>query len=131
MIKDIVNWIKTYAKENKRKTLVVGISGGIDSAVVSTLCAMTKMKTIVVSMPIEQIEEQHDLSIDHGEWLEQKFSKILKYAQNVPLPKPWFGLIYSLCPTWRPQHPRPLRKQGPTACSAPPTYARELVPLGR
>ena len=76
MIEDIINWIKTYAKENKRKTLVVGISGGIDSAVVSTLCAMTKMKTIVVSMPIEQIEEQHDLSIDHGEWLEQKFRNV-------------------------------------------------------
>ena len=76
MIKDIVNWIKTYAKENKRKTLVVGISGGIDSAVVSTLCAMTKLPTIAVSMPIAQLSEQHDLSMDHGNWLENKFTNV-------------------------------------------------------
>jgi len=72
----ISNWIKDYAKENKRKTLVVGISGGIDSAVVSTLCAMTKIPTIAVSMPCEQIEEQHDLSNSHGEWLVNKFKNV-------------------------------------------------------
>jgi len=72
----IADWIKLYAKSNNRKTLVVGISGGIDSSVVSTLCAMTKMKTIVVSMPINQLEAQHDLSIAHGEWLENKFSNV-------------------------------------------------------
>ena len=47
---DIVKWIKAYADDNKIKTLVVGISGGIDSSVVSTLCAMTKLPTIAVSM---------------------------------------------------------------------------------
>ena len=63
MLQDkISNWIKTYAKEHNRRSLVVGISGGIDSSVVSTLCAMTKMPTIAVSMPINQIESQHDLS---------------------------------------------------------------------
>ena len=67
----IVAWLKEYAEKNNRKTLVIGISGGIDSSVVSTLCAMTKLKTIVVSMPINQIESQHDLSIEHGEWLEK------------------------------------------------------------
>ena len=51
----IVDWIKDYAQNNKRKTLVVGISGGIDSSVVSTLCAMTKLPTIAVSMPIAQL----------------------------------------------------------------------------
>lgn len=73
---EISDWIKDYAKSNNRKTLVVGISGGIDSAVVSTLCAMTKMPTIAVSMPINQIEDQHDLSIDHGNWLESKFKNV-------------------------------------------------------
>ena len=73
---DIVQWIKTYANDNKIKTLVVGISGGIDSAVVSTLCAMTKLPTIVVSMPIAQLSEQHDLSMEHGSWLEQKFTNV-------------------------------------------------------
>ena len=73
---DIVQWIKTYANDNKIKTLVVGISGGIDSAVVSTLCAMTKLPTIAVSMPIAQLSEQHDLSMEHGSWLEQKFTNV-------------------------------------------------------
>lgn len=72
----IVEWIKEYAEVNNRKTLVVGISGGIDSSVVSTLCAMTKLRTIAVSMPINQIESQHDLSMDHGEWLLDKFDNV-------------------------------------------------------
>jgi len=77
MLQDkISKWVKRYANENNRKTLVVGISGGIDSSVVSTLCAMTRMKTIAVSMPINQIESQHDLSMDHGSWLEEKFNNV-------------------------------------------------------
>ncbi len=76
VIQKIVNWIKTYAQQNKRVSLVVGISGGIDSAVVSTLAAMTGLKTHVVSMPIKQIESQHDLSIKHGKWLEKKFKNV-------------------------------------------------------
>ena len=72
----IVDWIKDYAQNNKRKTLVVGISGGIDSSVVSTLCAMTKLPTIAVSMPIAQLSEQHDLSMEHGSWLENKFINV-------------------------------------------------------
>ena len=73
---NISNWIKNYAKTNSRKTLVVGISGGIDSAVVSTLCAMTNLPTIAVSMPIAQIEDQHDLSMAHGDWLTDKFTNV-------------------------------------------------------
>ena len=78
----IVDWIKDYAEKNKRKTLVVGISGGIDSSVVSTLCAMTKLPTIAVSMPINQIESQHDLSMDHGEWLEDKFDNVVEKGKD-------------------------------------------------
>ena len=71
----IADWIKSTPNDNKIKTLVVGISGGIDSSVVSTLCAMTKLPTIAVSMPIAQLSEQHDLSMEHGSWLENKFTK--------------------------------------------------------
>ena len=78
--KRIVEWIKQYAKDNNRETLVIGISGGIDSSVVSTLCAMTKMKTIAVSLPLNQIEEQHDLSMDHGDWLSNKYKNV--YGQS-------------------------------------------------
>ena len=48
----ISNWIKNYAVKNSFDSLIIGISGGIDSAVTSTLCAITNLKTFVVSMPI-------------------------------------------------------------------------------
>ena len=71
----IKNWIDSYCKNTSfdPKTLVVGISGGIDSAVVSTLCALTGRKTIALSMPIKQIKSQHDLSLKHGEWLTSNY----------------------------------------------------------
>ena len=50
----IVKWIKKYAQDNGIEILTVGISGGIDSALTSKLCALTGIKTIVVSMPIHQ-----------------------------------------------------------------------------
>ena len=63
----ISNWIKNYVSNmpNKAQSLVIGISGGIDSSVSSTLSAMTGLKTIVLSMPIKQKNTQHDLSLKH------------------------------------------------------------------
>jgi len=61
---------------NEPETLVVGISGGIDSSVTSTICALTGKKTIVLSMPIKQIKEQQDLSLKHQEWLKEKFENV-------------------------------------------------------
>ena len=75
---DITDWIKSYAEKNDMSTLVVGISGGVDSAVVSTLCAKTTLNTIEVSMPIKQIESQNNLSINHGLWLTKKLNKNFK-----------------------------------------------------
>jgi|TARA_B110000438_G_scaffold235786_1_gene232654 NAD+ synthase len=76
--KIIKKWINDYCKDSSfsPKSLVVGISGGIDSSVVSTLCALTGIKTIVLSMPIKQLKSQHDLSIKHGNWLKSKFKNI-------------------------------------------------------
>ena len=76
LIPNIINWIEDYATTNKFSTLVIGISGGVDSSVVSTLCAKTNLNTIVVSMPIKQIKEQHNLSLKHGEWLEKQFNNV-------------------------------------------------------
>ena len=73
-IEYISNWIRTYSNNNFN--LVIGISGGIDSAVTSTLCAKTKLKTILVSMPIRQNNNQHSLSLEHIEWLKSKFSNV-------------------------------------------------------
>ena len=74
----IKDWILNYVNSmpKKAKSLVVGISGGVDSSVTSTLCAMTGLKTIVVSMPIKQILSQHDLSLKHKEWLTNKFKNV-------------------------------------------------------
>jgi len=74
----IKDWILNYANSmpKKAQSLVIGISGGIDSSVTSALCAMTGLKTIVVSMPIKQIASQHDLSLKHKEWLKDKFKNI-------------------------------------------------------
>jgi len=71
----IKNWILNYINSMPKKvnSLVVGISGGIDSSVTSTLCAMTGTKTIVLTMPIKQISSQHNLSLKHEKWLKNKF----------------------------------------------------------
>jgi NAD+ synthase len=76
----ITKWIKSYATKNKIDTLVVGVSGGIDSAVVSTLCARTGLYTIAVSMPIRQSEHTHDLSVRHGQWLKDNFELVDHYT---------------------------------------------------
>jgi NAD+ synthase len=77
----IVKWIKDYADENKIQSLVVGVSGGIDSAVVSTLCAETGLPTFPLGMPIHQDSDQESLSDIHLAWLEKKYKnvKILKF----------------------------------------------------
>jgi len=74
----IQKWIDEYCNSVsfELKSLVVGVSGGVDSSVVSTLCALTGRKTIVLSMPIKQKKKQYDLSISHGNWLAKKFSNV-------------------------------------------------------
>tara|TARA_B100002051_G_scaffold240245_1_gene244030 strand:- start:276 stop:1013 length:738 start_codon:yes stop_codon:yes gene_type:complete len=78
----IKNWIQNYVNTMpaKANSLVIGISGGIDSSVSSTLCALTGMKTIVLSMPIKQKSIQHDLSLKHQEWLKKNFSNVEGYT---------------------------------------------------
>ena len=78
----ISNWIKNYVNNmpKKARSLVIGVSGGIDSSVSSTLSAMTGLRTIVLSMPIKQKAEQHDLSQKHKEWLKNKFSNVEGYT---------------------------------------------------
>ena len=83
--KFISNWIKTYVDQMpvKAQSLVVGISGGIDSSVSSTLSAMTGLKTIVLTMPIKQIKNQHNLSLRHQEWLIKNFKNVEAHTINL------------------------------------------------
>ena len=84
-VKYISNWIKTYIDQmpSKAQSLVIGISGGIDSSVSSTLSAMTGLKTIVLSMPIKQKSHQHDLSLKHQEWLVKNFTNVEAHTVNL------------------------------------------------
>ena len=74
----IKDWILNYVNSmpKKAESLVIGISGGIDSSVSSTLSAMTGLKTIALSMPIKQKDTQHDLSLRHQEWLKENFKNV-------------------------------------------------------
>ena len=81
----IKKWIMDYCKSmpNEADSLVVGISGGIDSSVTSTICALTGKKTIVLSMPIKQIKEQKELSLKHQDWLKNKFKNVESHLVNL------------------------------------------------
>ena len=73
---DISEWIGDYANKNGIEALVVGVSGGVDSAVTSTLSAMTGIDTIVLNMPIHQDRGQIELSDRHIEWLKSKWGNV-------------------------------------------------------
>ena len=81
----ISNWIKNYVEHtpSKAQSLIIGISGGIDSSVSSTLSAMTGLKTIVLSMPIKQKLTQHDLSLKHQDWLIKNFKNVEGHTINL------------------------------------------------
>lgn len=72
----IVSWLKTYAENAKVNGFVVGISGGIDSAVTSTLCAQTGFKVLCVEMPIHQAESQVNRGREHIEQLKKRFPNV-------------------------------------------------------
>ncbi len=76
VIKHIVNWLDDYSGNSGTQGFVVGISGGIDSAVTSTLCAKTGRKVMVLNLPIRQFRSQFDLSNQHIEWLKTNFSNV-------------------------------------------------------
>tara|TARA_R100000700_G_C3127515_1_gene114034 strand:+ start:46 stop:798 length:753 start_codon:yes stop_codon:yes gene_type:complete len=76
----IVSWIKDYAESNYFKTLVVGVSGGIDSSVVSTLCSMTGLRTIPIVMTIKS---KDILALEHAWWLDEKFNNVSRRVINL------------------------------------------------
>ena len=75
-INHIVKWLRDYARSAKISTFVVGISGGIDSSVVSTLCALTGLQTIVVQMPIRQAKKLNNRSSLQAAWLLERYSNV-------------------------------------------------------
>ena len=109
--KQIINWLQSYYDTNSLNAFVIGVSGGIDSAVTSTLCANTNRKTIVLTMPINQNPDETNRGLKHINWLitgesdpggqgiyDGRFSYILKVvdvrestvvAKLIELENPW------------------------------------------
>jgi len=79
----IVNWLRNYAVKAKVNGFVIGISGGIDSAVTSTLCAKTGLKTLCVEMPIHQAENQVSRGLEHINNLKDTFSNVSSVKINL------------------------------------------------
>lgn len=76
VIEYIVAWLKSYATNAKMKGFTIGISGGIDSAVTSTLCAMTGLELLCLEMPIHQAESQVSRALNHIDWLKENFKAV-------------------------------------------------------
>ena len=94
----IKDWILNYVNSMPKKadSLVIGISGGIDSAVTSTLCAMTGCRTIVVTMPIHQNPDETDRGMQHCSWLNENYDNI--EVLNIDLTDVYNQFINSFLP---------------------------------
>ncbi|MGB5821900.1 MAG: NAD(+) synthase [Saonia sp.] len=83
VIDHIVHWLKDYATNAKIKGFVIGVSGGIDSAVTSTLCAQTGLDLLCLEMPIHQGENQVTRASGHIEWLQNNFNNVRRQMVNL------------------------------------------------
>ena len=93
----IIKWLTDYVSKSGLKGFVVGVSGGIDSAVTSTLCAKTGYPTLLLNMPIHQKSRQFKRSNDHISWLEKKHDNFTEETptehrkSGTPIPSGWAG----------------------------------------
>lgn len=94
VVDHIVHWLKNYAEQAKIKGFVIGVSGGIDSAVTSTLCARTGLPLLCLEMPIHQAENQVTRALKHIAWLGENYDNIS--VQQVNLTPVFDSLVSSL-----------------------------------
>ena len=90
----IVNWLKDYYWKYDIKAFVVGVSGGIDSAVVSTLCAETGFPTYVLTMPLHSKKGNTELSDVHAKALSKKYSNVR--VVNIDLSNTYVSLLFDI-----------------------------------
>ena len=96
VVDHIVNWLKDYAENAGMKGFVIGVSGGIDSAVTSTLCARTGLELLCLEMPIHQAASQVSRAMNHISWLQENYNDVSMIQVNLT---PVFdGLIDALPP---------------------------------
>lgn len=91
IIAEIVLWLRNYAEKANAKGYVIGVSGGVDSGVVSTLCAMTGLKTLLIEMPIRQKQEEVNRAWEHMNFLKNKFPNVEAMSVNL---SPTFEELY-------------------------------------
>ncbi len=85
-IQHITAWLREYCTANKQRGFVIGVSGGIDSAVTSTLCARTGLPLLCVEMPIHQAESQVQRGQEHIAWLLERYPNVsLGHVQLTPI----------------------------------------------
>ena len=90
VVDHIVNWLKDYATNAGMKGFVVGVSGGIDSAVTSTLCALTGMEVLCLEMPIHQSQAQVTRAFNHIHWLRLNHDNVRLTNVNLTPVFDWF-----------------------------------------
>ncbi len=83
VVEHIVDWLKDYANSAKMNGFVIGVSGGIDSAVTSALCAMTGLDLLCLEMPIHQAPSQVNRALNHIEWLKAKYPAVSMTPVNL------------------------------------------------
>ena len=97
VVNHIVNWLKNYLQISKMKGFVVGVSGGIDSAVTSALCARTGAPVLCLEMAIHQEENQISRALDHIQWLKKSYKNVSHHSLELT---PFFeSFIECLPPT--------------------------------
>lgn len=79
----IVDWLKNNLKSSSQRGFVVGVSGGVDSAVTSTLCALTSYPVAVVSLPLIQEKGQLVRSLNHMNWLTERFTNVKSFEVDL------------------------------------------------
>ena len=90
-IERIVEWIEGYAENAGKETLVVGVSGGVDSALTSTLCCMTGLEVYAVTMPLRSGRNDHMKAVQHLSWLSDRFPERV-HSVVIPLEKSLRGM---------------------------------------
>ena len=96
VVAHIVNWLKTYATNAKMKGFTIGISGGIDSAVTSTLCARTGLEILCLEMPIHQAPSQVTRALNHINWLKDNFNPV--HSETIDLTPVFESFVTALPP---------------------------------
>lgn len=101
IIDHIVSWLEEYAHFSRTNGFVLGVSGGLDSAVVSTLCAKTQLPTLCVELPIHQVQDHVDRAKEHIQFLQDNFSNV--HTSEIDLTPVFDQFVTQLPSTGKPE----------------------------